>query len=215
MRGRSLDLSGQRFGRLVVISKAGKHPDGRIIWLCRCDCGAETKTAAAQLRKGKTRSCGCLRAEIVKVVGVKHGYFGTRIYRIWAGLNSRCLNPTHKDYPNYGGRGITVCARWRSFENFHADMAGSYADHLSIERINVHGNYEPGNCRWATPREQARNRRSTKLIEWRGRAMTIAGWADETGIPFTTIRSRLRKGWAVERALSEEPQKKPERKEAS
>jgi hypothetical protein len=213
MPPRRLDLSGERFGRLTVMSYVGKHPDGRVIWSCHCDCGNETEATTANLRRGKTRSCGCLKAEILKVVGLQHGYFGTRMYRIWAGLNSRCLNPDNKDYPKYGGRGITVCERWRSFENFHADMIEGYDDSLSIDRIDVDGNYEPSNCRWATASRQAENRRTTKPIEWRGRAMSIAAWSKETGIPVEAIRSRIRKGWDIDRALTQKP--KWTRKKAS
>ncbi|MEU2098663.1 hypothetical protein ABZ741_21460 [Streptomyces globisporus] len=118
---------------------------------------------------------------------------------------SRTTNPNNASYPSYGGRGITVCDRWRAFPAFYTDMEPTYRDGLSIDRIDNNGGYEPSNCRWATPREQARNKRTNRYIEWRGEARVLADWVDRTGISESTIRRRLERGWSVERALTAPP----------
>lgn len=163
------DLVGQRFGRLFV-SARGPNKGTKATWQCACDCGQPSRFALTthDLRSGKTRSCGCLRAEMMRAEGgkrlYKHGQAGshvggsappTRTYRSWLAMHRRCRNP-EKIY--YAGRGITVCERWSSFENFLADM-GERPERKTLDRINVDGNYEPSNCRWATAKEQAENRR--------------------------------------------------------
>lgn len=127
----------------------------------------------------------------------------TRIYNIWKGMLRRTTNPSDSSYPHYGGRGIAVCERWQSLENFLADMGPTYADDLSIERIDVNGDYEPGNCRWATDAEQHRNKRNSAWLEFRGHRLCAADWAKRLEINPKTLTSRLRYGWPVERALTE------------
>ena len=157
---KKIDLTGRRFGRLVVVGEAGRTKRGKITWECLCDCGKTTVIIGDNLRSGNTLSCGCYGREVVRYANTTHGMARTREYNIWEGMKNRCQNKTHPDYPNYGGRGIKVCSRWMSFENFFFDMGVSHG--LSIDRINNDGNYEPSNCRWATASEQNLNRRICK-----------------------------------------------------
>lgn len=160
-----IDLRGKRFGRLTV-RKIQRIPFAReVSWLCECDCGRTKVILGGSLRSGYTTSCGCLHKEIASRKHLIHGHarkkLNSPIYGSWCGMISRCTNPRNKQWDNYGGRGITVCRRWYKFKNFLADM-GEAPPGLSLDRINNDGNYEPGNCRWATAKQQANNRRLRK-----------------------------------------------------
>lgn len=162
-----LDLTGQPFGRLTVTSRGPNGKHGEVRWHCRCTCGNETLVYAGNLRSGDTRSCGCLSRELLVTRSTTHGAARvgaeTPEYHAWHAMFQRCTNPHHASWEDYGGRGVTVCERWQSFENFIADMGPRPSPKHSLDRTNNDGNYEPSNCRWATWNEQARNRRSADL----------------------------------------------------
>ncbi|MFI9598919.1 hypothetical protein ACIHCX_03390 [Streptomyces sp. NPDC052043] len=201
-KGSKLDLVGQRFGRLLAIEEAGRNAKLDVLWLCRCDCGKDTVKSGSDLRRGGTKSCGCLQREAAARHATRHGLNDNPLYRRWRNMIDRTSNPKNKAYPDYGGRGIGVCERWKSFDNFAADMGPAFSPDLTLDRIDNDGNYEPGNCRWATQIEQQRNRRSNRNITWRGRVMPVAAWSEVLGLKRHLVGQRLRQGWSVERALT-------------
>lgn len=162
-----INLTNQKYGRLLVISRADSDARGRSRWLCRCDCGNKTTVGVSNLGNGKTKSCGCLRQELTSIRRTTHGHtvngHRSRTYTSWEGMIKRCENPNNNRYHYYGGRGITVCKRWKLFDNFLADM-GERPEGSSIDRYpDNDGNYEPDNCRWATSKEQCANRRKASI----------------------------------------------------
>lgn len=194
------DLTGIRYGRLTVVSRACNSGSGATKWLCQCDCGNEVIAAAGNLKLGRTKSCGCLRKEIA------HGKADTRLHRIWTGMKTRCYNAESDAYDRYGGRGIEVCEDWKnSFVSFYEwAMANGYADNLTIDRIDNDGNYSPENCRWSTKQEQNNNRRCNRMITYNGKTQNVAQWARELGLNRVTLQARLtRYGWSVEKAFSQ------------
>lgn len=200
-----IDLTGRVFGRLTVVRRDGSYR-GQVLWKCSCSCGGAASIPGYPLRVGTTKSCGCLRVETAKGMSQgnrTHGSTKTPTYGSWKAMVERCTAIGSKDYPRYGGRGITVCERWLKFENFIADM-GERPEGKTLDRFpKQDGNYEPGNCRWATPQQQADNRRTTKVIEFNGIRDSIAGWARRLGIHRNCMAKRLKK-WPIERALTEE-----------
>ena len=200
---RMIDITGQRFGRLLVLERVGLSKSRSARWLCRCDCGTEKTITSHSLRICGTKSCGCIQREIAHKMFTKHGMNRTPTYRVWEGIIQRCTNPKSPVYGYYGERGIRVCEPWLRFENFFADM-GNKPSKLSIDRIDPNGNYEPGNCRWATRHDQARNRCNTHLYELNGQRKILTDWAAEFGVNRFTVAGRLRRGWDFHRALTQE-----------
>lgn len=166
------DLTGAKFGKLTVIERQGSNKNGRALWLCECECKNKIIVASPLLLSGKTKSCGCLRAEASTCRSTKHGKKNTRIYEVWKNMKKRCYNPNTKEYKHYGGRGITICPEWRNnFKTFYEwAMSHGYNEEAprgltTIDRIDNNGNYEPKNCRFITIAEQQRNKRNNKLKE--------------------------------------------------
>lgn len=204
------EMTGQRFGRVVVVhfDRIDKYRQAR--WLCRCDCGTEFATKGASLRQGDTQSCGCLRRDIVasqiKSRSTTHAMSRTKEYRCWCHMIGRCCNAKDKAFSGYGGRGITVCNEWRnSFDAFFADMGLAPSPRHSIERDDVNGDYCKANCRWATQLEQARNTRLNVVLTHNGLSKPISEWVGLVGIKAGTIYSRIERGWSHSRALTEAP----------
>ena len=199
------DLTGQRFGRLVVVGRADPpvNKRGNARWHCHCDCGRECDVIGSCLRCGHTASCGCLRKERALAANTTHGQTGSRLYRIWYNMRTRCENPHGTHYDNYGGRGISVCEEWHDFANFMqwAERTG-YRENLTLDRIDANEGYNPVNCRWVTMREQNRNRRNNANITYHGVTRCLSDWAVTLGINEVTLRSRIRYGWDVERAFT-------------
>jgi hypothetical protein len=207
------NLIGRVFHRLTVVSRAPNRGTGtktKAQWHCKCACGKLATLAGYSLKSGNTKSCGCLKREANirngKRLNRRHGMTGTRVHNIWCCMHQRCYDPKHKSYDLYGGRGILVCERWHTFENFLLDM-GNPPNHLTLDRIDNEKGYEPGNCRWATLIEQANNRRDNVRIEAFGRIETIANWSREVGLAESTILQRIGKGMTSEMALSTPPRK--------
>lgn len=215
------DLTGQRFGRWIVVRLdrkyyedpiSGRHFNTR--WWCHCDCGNESSIDAGNLRN-HSRSCGCLKLELFKARVTTHGQSAiagkngrkkhSRTYEIWAGIKQRCYNEKTEQFRDYGGRGISLCERWHKFENFLEDM-GECPAGLQIDRYpNNDGNYETGNCRWTTAKENNNNRRQRRdasVLSVNGTTMTIMQWSRKLGIKANTIRWRIEHEWPVEQILN-------------
>lgn len=175
-------------------------------WLCACDCGVQKEIDSNVLRQGDTLSCGCYRSEMksrmIREIRTTHGRSRSSIYSIWCKMRERCKNPKESSFSRYGGRGISVCERWdSSFENFLSDV-GERPKGKTLDRIDNSGNYEPSNCRWATPKEQAWNTRRNRYFEADGETLILSEWAKRLGTSTDTIDLRLKAGWPVEQALT-------------
>lgn len=198
-----MDLVGQRFERLVVLAKAEPKGKTPYRWLCKCDCGKEKTVAQGSLTRGLTRSCGCIQKEFTINRQLKHGMCYTKVYFAWQDMKKRCSLKTHKCYPNYGGRGITVCDSWKhSFESFYSDMGDLPFEGAEIDRIDNNKGYSPENCRWVTVAENLRNRSDNVVYTYNGKTMCETDWAAEVGIPRSTLYARRKRGWSVEDMLT-------------
>lgn len=210
-----VDLTGQTFGRLTVVSRAENSNGGKARWLCKCECGNDCIVHASALRSGNTKSCGCLRAEISHDRVVTHGMSRTSLFHVWRAMKDRCLNPNNRSYKNYGGKGVRVCDEWLDSTTFF-DWARSsgYEDGLTIERIDVNGDYCPENCKWIPFAEQARNKTNNLMIEIDGVSKCLAQWCDEYDMSYFMVSQRIRKlGWEPKKALTTPPRKTKARKQ--
>jgi hypothetical protein len=193
-----LELTGKKFNRLCVIEEVDRDKKGTY-WRCLCDCGRESIVSGSALNCGKTKSCGCLTAENRKKAKTTHGQSNSRIYRIWSQMKVRCFSKKKDNYNLYGGRGITICPEWLDFNNFFKwAVKNGYKDDLSIDRINVDGNYEPENCRWATRKEQQNNRRVNRNFTLNGIEKTVSEWAEELNISRSALYHRVYRGCSEE-----------------
>ena len=206
--GRFIDITGQKFGRLMVIERIGTSKSGgNALWLCQCFCGQLVTIQAPDLKSGHTQSCGCLQKEVIARRSTIHGHNLNRkvssTYGSWRSMKTRCFNPNDPAYNSYGGRGITVCERWKkSFKNFLEDMGESSID-LQIDRIDNNGNYNKSNCRWTTSKTNNRNRRNNRLITYKGETRCLSEWAEKYNINPNTLWMRLNQyNWSLEKALT-------------
>lgn len=197
------DLTGERFGRLVVASYKGQNSYKNSVWVCLCDCGGCTETTTKCLRAGDSKSCGCLKREVVGRRATKHGMSRTPEYTAYMHMISRCYNADTKYFSYYGGRGISVCDRWKQgFEHFFQDM-GHRPKGASLERCDVNGDYTPENCRWAlTWREQMQNKRNNVLLTHDGETLCATEWARRQGVPKSTALARLQRGLPFEQIFA-------------
>jgi hypothetical protein len=193
------NLQGFHFGSLTVLQLGKSHGNGAV-WLCQCKCGTQKEIRASDMVQGSVKSCGCEHIKRIAKASTTHGMTNTRTYSIWQAMRLRC-NRINQDY---SCRGITYDERWDSFENFYLDM-GEVPDGMSIDRIDVNGNYNKDNCRWATQEQQANNKRSSVFIEYNGKKQTVSQWAKELKMNHHTLRSRLKKGLTAEQALTPLP----------
>lgn len=195
------DITGMKYGRLTAVRFVERRQVGKQskrFWLFSCDCGTIVERPYGAVTSGNTLSCGCLLKDTI----TKHGASDTQIYSVWHAMMTRCRNDYDPAFKDYGGRGITVCARWHDFGNFTKDM-GPRPTGGTLDRIDVNGNYEPSNCRWTDAKTQGNNRRNNIRITLNGETRTIAQWADHLGVGKARISQRLKAGWPIEAALTE------------
>jgi hypothetical protein len=194
------DRTGQVFGQWTVIADTGKTKGGSSVYLVQCSCGNTRDIQVKRLTSGRSKSCGCYRTHWPDCPR-KHGKAGTATWKSWQGMLNRCRNANMKCYPKYGGRGIEVCERWHVFENFLADM-GERPNGMTLDRIDGNGNYEPNNCRWATYSQQNRNKRDSVWIFFNGDIRTLDEISSITGVPRSTIDTRMRRRFNIHEAVS-------------
>lgn len=208
--GRIVDKTGKRYGLLTVIERV-PSVCGETVWVCQCDCGNKTLVRGGNLSSGAVKSCGCLRKERAAQTYTIHGEAKrngerSKLYSVWIGMRRRCYDENSINYSDYGLRGITICDDWKdNFQKFKEwALSSGYDPALTIDRIENDKGYSPGNCRWTGTREQARNRRSNRIITFNGETHTAVEWEEKLGFSRGTISRRIKsRGWSIERALTE------------
>lgn len=203
------DISGQRFGRWTALEPAGKTPDNHMMWRCRCDCGTERNVLGKDLRSGKSTSCGCISFEKFKSAVTKHGFCHHPLYTVWLNMKARCNNVNFDQYKNYGGRGIKICKEWESNPEafIRWGLENGYEYGLQIDRIDNNMGYSPSNCHFVSAAENQNNKRTNRVIIYKGRKQTLMQWSRELGVPESRIRNRLDRGWSVKDALFKPPRR--------
>lgn len=204
MRRELTIVAGTKYGRLTVIEQTGRDKNHKKLYLCRCECGEEKVFIGSRLKSGHTKSCGCLSRDTVIARSTKHSLSRTRAAASWANMMYRCYDPQEAYYHRYGARGIKVCERWHDLKNFFEDM-GERPEGQTLERINNDGDYEPGNCKWASPLEQSQNTSFNRQLTFNGLTLCLSEWARRAGIKRNTIEGRLDRGWSIEQALTIPP----------
>lgn len=192
------DLTGKRFGKLLVTGMSDRRSGRKTFWVCECDCGNTKTIRSDSLTSGRTESCGCIKEKQDKInltTNHSHKMSGTRVYHTWQGMKARCNNPKDGRYHRYGGRGITYCKEWEEFEPFYEwAMSNGYSNALTLDRIDVNGNYEPENCRWATWKEQANNKSNNINVKYKGKTLTLMELSETTNMPYDTLKVRYDRG---------------------
>ena len=198
--GKIINMIGQKYAKLTVLSQVGVNKSGEKMYECLCECGNIKVIRGNSIRRGLTTSCGCYRSQYISNKNKSHEQCDNPTYKSWTAMKSRCLNPNTVAYQNYGGRGIKICDEWMDFNNFLRDM-GDKPKGKTLDRIDVNGNYEPSNCRWASVKEQNRNTRQNVMITYNGETLCMKEWAERLSISYPTLQSRIRSGWDAKKAL--------------
>lgn len=200
-----IDECGNVYSKLTVISFSHINNDGKACFFCKCECGKEVIVSGKGLRNGNSKSCGCTRNEKIGNLNRTHGDCSggkTKEYHIWRGMIDRCYNPNNKKFANYGGRGIRVCDEWRNdYSAFIRDMGRSHGDCKTIERKDYDGDYAPGNCKWASWKEQQNNRNNNHILTFEGQELNITQWAEKLGLKPATLHQRIHRGWTTDEAI--------------
>ena len=201
--GKIKDMSGQKFGRLTVLKYLYSDKRHKAIWQCKCECGKIHNVRGDMLRNGRIQSCGCLQDDRRKEVLTKHNKSHTRLYKVYHAMKTRCTQKNNREYKNYGARGIVVCQEWLDdFMNFYNwAMDNGYRDGLSIDRIDVNGNYEPSNCRWTDQKTQNNNKRNNIYLNYNGKTQTLMQWVDELNLTYSCVQHRYERGWSTKEIL--------------
>lgn len=196
-------MIGRKFGKLTVLEECEERKRRSKVYKCLCDCGNITNVVGYRLRNGTIRSCGCLRKEVNATLKAKHGKRYTRLYNIWLNSKQRCYNTKSRDYKDYGERGIKICDDWlHDFMSFYDwAMSNGYQENLTIDRIDVNGNYEPSNCRWVDQKTQQNNKRTNVHLTYNGITKTMSEWASELNIKYELIQTRHYRKWSDKECL--------------